>query len=414
VPLQTSFRSTQDVLSAVDIVFESDRNRQGVAFGAGRIAHKSLRDNQPGRVEVWPLVQDEKRDEPEDWTDPVDTPRPAAVVVAERVAATIAGWIDSGDVLEGTGQPITAGDILILVRSRDGFIATLSRALKDRKIDVAGADRLKMTDHIAVLDLLSLANFVLQPADDLSLAEVLRSPLFDLPEEALFDLAHGRGALTLFEALEEAAATDGSLAAIHATLTAWRERARHLPVFEFYASILSGEGGREKLVGRLGPETPDMLDEFMRFALAQERAGLPSLQNFVSVLEAASPVIKREMDPAQKQVRIMTVHGAKGLEAPVVFLIDRGAPPHNARNAGGFLEIPSGDEPVILWNGDSSLKSSGDRHGKAGRRAQGGGGVSPSPLCRHDARRRPADRRRLCRHAWAAATTPGAPSSNRR
>jgi ATP-dependent helicase/nuclease subunit A len=128
---------------------------------------------------------------------------------------------------------------------------------------------------------------------------------------------------------------------VYATLSRWRERGAALPVFEFYASILSGEGGREKLVGRLGPETPDMLDEFMRFALAQERAGLPALQNFVSVLEAASPVIKREMDPAQKQVRIMTVHGAKGLEAPVVFLIDRGSAPHNSAHADGFLDIPS-------------------------------------------------------------------------
>ncbi len=358
VPLQTSFRSTRDVLDAVDIVFESDLNRQGVAFSTGRIVHKSLRENQPGRVEVWPLEKDEKRDEPEDWTDPVDMPRPSAVIVAERVAETIGNWIENGETLEGTGQPITAGDILILVRSRDGFIATLSRALKDRGIDVAGADRLKMTDHIAVLDLLSLARFVLQPADDLSLAEVLRSPLFDISEEALFDLAHGRGAATLYEALEDAAATHEPFAAIHATLALWRERARHMPVFEFYASILSGEGARERLVGRLGPETPDMLDEFMRFALAQERAGLPSLQNFVSVLEAASPVIKREMDPAQKQVRIMTVHGAKGLEAPVVFLIDRGSPPHNARNTGGFLEIHGEGDPVFLWNGAGGLKSS--------------------------------------------------------
>ncbi|MAS06952.1 MAG: double-strand break repair helicase AddA [Ahrensia sp.] len=357
VPLQTSFRSTRDVLEAVDIVFESDLNRQGVAFSTGRIVHKSLRENQPGRVEVWPLEKDAERNEPEDWTDPVDMPRPSAVIVAERVAETIGTWIRSGETLEGTGQPITAGDILVLVRSRDGFIATLSRALKDRGVDVAGADRLKMTDHIAVLDLLSLAKFVLQPADDLSLAEVLRSPLFDVSEEALFDLAHGRGSSTLYEALEHAAATHEPFAAIHATLAVWRERARQLPVFEFYASILSGEGAREKLVGRLGPETPDMLDEFMRFALAQERAGLPSLQNFVSVLEAASPVIKREMDPAQKQVRIMTVHGAKGLEAPVVFLIDRGSPPHNARNTGGFLEIPGEGDPVFLWNGASGLKS---------------------------------------------------------
>jgi len=365
VPLETSFRSTQDVLTAVDKVFESEINRRGVAYSTGAIRHTSLRRDQPGRVEVWPLVQAERQEEPEDWTAPVDAARPPAVIVAERVAATISDWIRDGDLIEGLGRPVTAGDILILVRSRDSFIGTLSRALKDRGVDVAGADRLKMTDHIAVLDLLALAKFVLQPADDLSLAALLRSPLFDLSEEKLFELAHDRGATTLFEALGMAAA-DATFAPVHETLANWRERGTALPVFEFYASILSGEGGREKLVGRLGPETPDMLDEFMRFALAQERAGLPALQNFVSVLEAASPVIKREMDPAQKQVRIMTVHGAKGLEAPVVFLVDRGSSPHNSRHADGFLDIPVGDgDPVILWNASSRLKSAVSETAKA-------------------------------------------------
>jgi ATP-dependent helicase/nuclease subunit A len=184
------------------------------------------------------------------------------------------------------------------------------------------------------------------------------------------------------------------------TLSAWRERARHLPVFEFYASILSGEGAREKLVGRLGPETPDMLDEFMRFALAQERAGLPSLQNFVSVLEAASPVIKREMDPAQKQVRIMTVHGAKGLEAPVVFLIDRGSPPHNSRETPAVSSrYPARGDPVFLWNGASGLKSTATETAKQEVARKAAGGIPPPALCRHDPRRRPADRRRLCRIA---------------
>ncbi|WP_425416551.1 double-strand break repair helicase AddA [Oricola indica] len=358
VPLETSFRSTEDVLTAVDIVFESETNKRGVAYGRSEIRHKSLRSGQPGRVEVWPLVRDEDGGEQEDWTAPVDMPRPAAVTVAERVAATIAGWIESGERLEGTGNPVTAGDILILVRSRDGFIATLSRALKEKGVDVAGADRLKMTDHIAVLDLLAVAKFVLQSADDLSLAALIRSPLFDLSEEALFRLAHDRGDATLFEALADMAEGDAVLRDVHATLARWRERAGHLPVYEFYAEILAAERGRERLVGRLGPETPDMLDEFMRFALAQERAGLPSLQNFVSVLESASPVIKREMDPSQKQVRIMTVHGAKGLEAPVVFLVDRGAPPHSSRNTGAFLDVESeSGVEAVLWNGASNVKS---------------------------------------------------------
>ncbi|WP_158284655.1 double-strand break repair helicase AddA [Oricola cellulosilytica] len=358
MPLQTSFRSTQDVLTAVDTVFEHETNRAGVSRDERPTRHVSLRTDQPGRVEIWPMERASDDDEPTDWTAPVDAPPLPSVVVAGRVAATIADWLASGERLEGTGEKISAGDILVLVRSRDAFVGTLSRALKNHGVPVAGADRLRMTDHIAVLDLLALAKFVLQPADDLSLAAVLRSPLFDLDEETLFAVAYDRGREPLFVALRRKAEGSSRLRAVCAVLDAWRERGRTLPVYEFYASILAGENGREKLTGRLGPETPDMLDEFMRFALAQERAGLPSLQNFVSVLETASPEIKREMDPAQAQVRIMTVHGAKGLEAPVVFLVDRGAPPHSAGNESRFLEAKANEgKEIILWNCSGGPKS---------------------------------------------------------
>jgi ATP-dependent helicase/nuclease subunit A len=358
VPLETSFRSTQDVLSAVDYVFETEETRRGVAYGTGVVRHKSLRQDQPGHVEIWPLERAREHDESSDWTAPVDTPPAPSIVVAERIANTICGWIKGNEVLEGTGKPIAAGDILVLVRSRDSFVGTLSRALKERGVPVAGADRLRMTDHIAVLDLLAIAKFVLQPADDLSLAAILRSPLFDLSEETLFQIAHGRGSDTLFEALENAAEADGHLAKVCAILAGWRRRSRVLPVYEFYASILTGERARERMIGRLGPETADMLDEFMRFALAQERAGVPSLQNFVAVLEAASPEIKREMDPAQAQVRIMTVHGAKGLEAPVVFLVDRGAAPHSANKERRFLSVDDGGgRKLVLWNAPGGPKS---------------------------------------------------------
>ena len=242
------------------------------------VSHDSLRDNQPGRVEVWELERAEKTEEKSDWTEPVDAPPGPSVVVAERIAQTVAAWLDDGEILEGTGKPVEAGDILVLVRSRDSFVGTLSRALKERGVPVAGADRLRMTDHIAVLDLLALASFVLQPADDLSLAAILRSPLFDISEEVLFDIAHGRGDSTLFEALEERAGDTPVVETAFKTLCAWRERARALPVYEFFSSVLSGDRARDRMIGRLGPETADMLDEFMRFALAHERAGVPSLQ----------------------------------------------------------------------------------------------------------------------------------------
>ncbi len=361
--LDASFRSTAAVLGAVDTVFAVAENRKGLTVDlAGSELHRSLRLNEPGRVEIWARIMAEKSEPSDDWNEPHSQEALPAVKVAERIAETIKRWIDEGAVLESTGAAITPGDILVLVRNRTGpFVTTLSRRLKTLGVPVAGADRLKMGEHIAFKDLVALARVMMQPADDLSLAALLKSPLFGLSERSLFDLAHGRGGDRLHDRLAEAPEGTPEAQAF-ATLSALRTIAHDRPPHAFFAHVLSALGGREKLVGRLGPETGDVLDEFMQLTLTAEKAGIADLQRFVAIVENDAPQIKREMDRAAGEVRIMTVHGAKGLEAPIVFLVDRGGRVFNTAHAPALVETghtlsDDQDVPVLLWRKLPDVKS---------------------------------------------------------
>ncbi|MCA0034999.1 double-strand break repair helicase AddA [Mesorhizobium sp. B263B2A] len=326
--LTWSFRSTDDVLSAVDRVFADPVVRRGISHDPDPLSHKAIRTDAPGYVEVWPSIGADIVDEPDDWTQAIDHAHAPAVRVAENVAATIAGWIGNGEIIEGRGKRLRPGDVLVLVRKRDSFVHALTRALKRRDIPVAGADRLSLPGHIAVKDLIALGRLLIQPQDDLSLAAVLRSPIFDLPEETLFALAAQRApGLSLAASLRQHAGESEALALVVAQLDIWTDEAAFKPVFEFYAGLLARDGVRRKMIARLGPEAGDILDEFLSFCLAEERTGLPGLEAFLSTLENAGPEIKREMDQTRDEVRVMTVHAAKGLEAPVVFLVDGGSAP---------------------------------------------------------------------------------------
>lgn len=361
VRLTRSFRSTDDVLSAVDLVFSREEVRRGLTRDPETIDHKAIRAGKPGYVELWTSLSPQVVQEPEDWTRAVDHASAPAVRLAETIAETVETWLKEGEVIEGQGRKLTPGDVMVLVRKRDRFVHALSRSLKNRNIDVAGADRLRLTDHIAVQDLLALGRFILQSHDDLSLAALLRSPIFDVSEEKLFDLAAPRGSsASLFEALEAGAGSDPAFAEILEMLEEWRNAAAFKPVFEFYAGVLAGtperEGARRRLVARLGHEANDILDEFLSFCLATERAGLSGLEAFLATLAGAAPEIKREMDQTRNEVRIMTVHAAKGLEAPVVFLVDPGSAPFSNQHLPKLIAFePKGDG----WNGKGYLWRAG-------------------------------------------------------
>ncbi|MDJ0931022.1 double-strand break repair helicase AddA [Breoghania sp.] len=352
VRLTLSFRSTSDVLGAVDLVFADEAVRKGLSRDGEAPVHEAVRRNDPGEVEIWPMLAEEKTDPPDDWRLPLDHAGPGSsmIRVADRIAETVAGWQR-----EGTAR---AGDVLVLVRKRGAFVAALNRALKMAGVAVAGADRLVLSEHIAVQDLVALGRFVLLAEDDLSLAALLKSPLFGLDDDDLFRLAHERGERTLWQALRVRADGKPTWKLALETLEDWRARADFVPPYEFYARILGADGGRRRMRERLGQEVDDVLDEFLNLALDYERTGVPGLEGFLAWLTAAPTEIKREMEGAGGAVRIMTVHGAKGLEAPIVFLVDSGGKPAHHGHDPDVLARPISDDlvaaPALVWKPSSA------------------------------------------------------------
>lgn len=356
VDLTVSFRSTDAVLAAVDAVFARSEAHDGVALDGQPILHRVSRRRQKdgGQVELWPEVVGREEDAIEPWKPPIDRIDKDAphARLARLVAGRIARMVKGSEILPSKGRPIQAGDIMILVRRRDAFVDQLVRALKDRDVAVAGVDRMVLTEQIAVMDLIALGRFVLLPDDDLTLAAVLKSPLLDLDEEQLFRLAHGRPG-TLWQALR-ATAEDPAFTAAHAFLATVMTMADQVPPFEFFSRILGPMQGRRRFFARLGHEADEPITEFLDLAMRYERNHPPTLEGFLHWLETAAVQIKRDMEQATRDaIRVMTVHGAKGLQAPIVFLPDtmKVPQPHRADRPPPILwsEAANGRPPLPLW-----------------------------------------------------------------
>jgi ATP-dependent helicase/nuclease subunit A len=335
-----SFRSGENVLAAVDEVFKSKELAASVTSDRdGFPPHIALPDAPPGIVEIWEPEKPDERSPIEGWDAPFDTVSETSprVKLAKRVASAVRRMIDAGEA--------RCGDVLILVRQRGELFEAIIRALKNQNVEVAGADRLMLTEHIAVMDLMVLGDALLLPDDDLALATVLRSPLFGFSDEDLFAVAWERRG-SLRTALRHKAAESALFADAAARLVRLEEDARKATPFSFYARLLGG-GARQQFLARLGAEANDALDEFLNLALAYERRQTPSLQGFLAWLRDARAEVKRDMEIARDEVRVMTVHGAKGLEAPVVILADTMTPPAGPRPPR-LLKLAGG---ALVWAG---------------------------------------------------------------
>jgi ATP-dependent helicase/nuclease subunit A len=362
-----SFRSGPAILQSVDFVFRDETIYRSIHAENAHPVHSWLEDAGPGTIDLWDLAEADDKQDIEGWRAPFDgvSVTSPEVKLSKRIQAEIKALVADGTMTghAGSRRPLSYGDVLVLVRRRGNVFDAVIQALKHANIPVAGADRLKLTEHIAIIDLMNLADALLLPQDDLALAVALKSPLFGLNDDDLFRLARDRKG-SLREALNIHAVSDEKLEHARTRLEQCERRFLTETPFAFYAWLLGGDGGRARILKRLGHEANDALDEFLELALSYERKAPASLQGFMAWLRTADLEVKRDMEISRDEVRVMTVHGAKGLEASVVFLVDTTTSPQDTQRLR-LIHLPDGNGgKVMVWAG----RKADDPIGVAGAR----------------------------------------------
>ncbi len=386
VPLARSFRTAQPVLDFVDGMITT-LGPQAMGLDSPPVPHQG--SDRPGRVVLWNAITkaadaadtgdvhaDNDNDNGDDteeqgWLSRTDRR------LAERIAGQVKIWLRDGFPLfkgQNDGAPRQAGpgDIMVLVRSRTELAGLIVARLHSAGVPVAGVDRLRLAAPLAVRDVMAALRFAAQPLDDLSLAALLVSPLFGWSQDDL--LAHGYRdrAVPLWEHLRRS--REAVPAAAVAALTDLLRRVDYEPPQATISWMLGGPWqGRRKLTARLGAEADDPLDELINQAGRFVASHPPSLDGFVHWFDASNDDVKREGDAARGQVRVMTVHGSKGLEAPIVILADAAYDP--ARKSDPKLALPLADEaqsavfPMPSLNNAEKVDILADISAEARRRA---------------------------------------------
>ena len=322
VHLDVSFRSTKAIMDCVNILFENEVAKKGVVAQGEHINHLPFRLGDGGKVEIFPLVKINKEDKNEEynWRIPVGRIKKQSVsdMLAKQIALNIKNMVENKDILESQNRPVRYGDFMFLVQQRKSFVEEFVRACKEIGVNVAGVDKLKLLEQIAVLDLISLGKFLLLPSDDLSLAEVLKSPIFGLNDDDLFELCYNRKG-TLFERILK----NEKYGSVAIKLKEWLNLVGYVRPFELYSQVLINGKARQNYISRMGCEVEDILDEFLNLTIIFEQKHNPTLESFINWIVKDEVVIQKEMEQGDSDtVKIMTVHGSKGLQAPIVILAD--------------------------------------------------------------------------------------------
>ncbi|MEZ0495458.1 double-strand break repair helicase AddA [Sphingomonas sp. IW22] len=330
VALNESFRSTATVLRFVDAALDV---LPVPGMGAGERQPHASQVPGPGTVTLLPpVIAGGSEEDEEGWVD--DQVRE----LAKRIARQVRDWLASGHMLASKGRPLRPEDVMILVKRRGDLASLIVARLYAEGVPVAGVDRLRLNAPLAVQDLLAAIRFVLQPGDDLALASLLVSPLIGWSQDALMAAAMGRKG-GLWRHLRATQPAD-RLAPLYRLLA----RADFTTPYRFLEDILSGElDGRRRLIERLGEEARDPIEELLSAALDFEHNATPSLQRFLDWFDRGDVEIVRDSSRPQAAVRVMTAHGAKGLQAPLVILADATADPTQNRR------------DLIEWQADPAL-----------------------------------------------------------
>lgn len=373
VELKASFRTTAPVLRFVDALFKRDDVIEGVSVRKP-LTHFCTRTGEAGFVELWPLVKRSKSETPKPWDAPLNavSAESPARKLATEISGLIAGWLENGETLESQARKVEPGDIMILVQSRGGrsknaLFSEIIRELGKAGVPVAGADKIKLMEDQGVLDLVSYARAVLFSGDDLSLAETLRSPFFDVDEDSLYELAANRAHPCLWRALEERREERENWGRAYDEIVRARTIALNEGAVAFFTFILENgaQSGWRRLAERLGSPSREPIEELIRQAHEFEARHPRSLRLFLDAVVKSGVEVSRESSEAGKMVRVMTAHKAKGLEANIVFLIDAHRLPLLS-SSRPLLAIPGahgGDLPVVALGearGNSVLSAAAD------------------------------------------------------
>ncbi len=321
INMDVSFRSTSAILDAVNITFSQPQAQSGVVKNNQNITHISSRIGHSGKIEIWPLIEPEEIDKSDKiWLPPVERVNAvsSSARLARQIAETIKAKVSNKEILKSQNRPLRYRDFLILVQRRNSFVEEVVRACKTVGVSIAGVDKIKLSDQIAIKDLIAAAKFALLPQDDLNLACLLKSPLFNLDDNDLFNLCFNRKNDSLWYRIKNSP--------FQTTFNTLEEMQKiclkHRP-FEFFSYILNVLKGREKFISRLGYDCEDAIDEFMNLCLDFEKDHIPSIQIFIDWISKGNVEIKRDLEQNDSDaVRLMTVHGSKGLQAPIVILPD--------------------------------------------------------------------------------------------
>ncbi len=320
--LEKSFRSTPEVLMLVDRIFNNFRAE--ISFNDNEIKHVPHRENDQGYIEIWPALPRRKEKEQQALQIPLTCKEGYTIadrLLAQTIANRIHNWLNEGRILVAKDRHIEPRDIMVLVRQRNVLVDYIISELKKANVPVVGRDYFRIMDYIAVQDLIALAEFLLLQANDLALANALKSPLFNFTEDDLFNIAYDRKEHSLWERLQD----------YHGVIYSELNYLINLSYAESPLTLFTHilRTGKKKFAARLGLECFEVLDEFMNLVLQFEN---PSLQAFVQWIKENNPEIKNDMQSERNAVRIMTIHKSKGLQAPIVFLVDTNTVPRNSES----------------------------------------------------------------------------------
>ncbi|MDR1693776.1 MAG: double-strand break repair helicase AddA [Lactobacillaceae bacterium] len=320
IRLEISFRSTSTVLDLVNHVFADDMAKKGVVLEGEDITHIPFRMGDGGSIELWPIVEADNQ-ENGGYEAPIrrKSIESSSTKLAREIARNIKNTVEKKEILVSQNRPVQYKDFLVLVQRRNSFVEELIRECKNIDVNIAGIDKIKLLEQIAIQDLIAIGQFLLLPADDLILATILKSPIFGLDDDDLFKLCYNRGGQSLFQRL----AGHDDYAEAASQLKELLNKTDFLRPFELYSYILNSLNGRKKFIERMGFDVIDGIEEFVNLTLKYEQEHIPNLQGFIDWITKDEVEIKREQEQSEiDAVRIMTVHGSKGLQAPIVILPD--------------------------------------------------------------------------------------------